>query len=571
MRKVLLILFLFVFFHQVNSAELTIVYTGNTFGALYSVREKETLVGGLTRRSTLIKELQKERKNLLLIDAGNFSAGSSFDEFSISYDLDRRRTLLYLKAIKKMGYEVVGIGEAELLWGKEFFKKLIRESGLDFVSSNLSWKNVKPFLIKKKGKLKIGILGIVYTSSFDFERVKAQLRKYLVLFKKKKVNFTVLLSSLREDLNVKIAEEFNKDINLIISSGFGVSTSPLQKIGKVVLVKSFYQGKSVGVIDWAGEKDNLVLKEFKEKRITSEIAEDEEIKKIIPACFSDKDCYLKKQIPCRCRNPATSRAVCVPKNVIEVWVIEDKDCPFLSTITTEKFLKRFSSLWKFSHIDYREEKAQRLIRRYHIKTLPAFILPSLLEEKAFFSALSKFMRKEKDKYLLKEEISGINIFLEREFLPAKVDLFFHLQDRHLHSLLKMVSTVCEKERYKLNLHLIVSPTDTQELKEEVERMIAIKNLYPQKFFSYLLERVKRINSSWWISLLEKEGIDFERIREFVEKEKYGSFLKKEKELQKELKINRGVAILVNNRFLFQLVEPSYSDLKKLLEYAKKEE
>ena len=569
MRKILIILFLFGFFQPVFSAELTIVYTGNTFGALYPIREGGSLVGGLARRSTLIKELQKERKNLLLIEAGNFSAGSSFDEFSISSDLDKRRTMIYLRAIKRMGYEVAGVGKAEFLWGREFFEKLVRESGLDFVSTNLSWKKMKPFLIKKKEKLKIGILGIAYTSSFDFERVKTQLRKYLVLFKKKKVNFIILLSSLRDDLNIKIAEEFNKDINLIISCGFGVSTSPLQEIGEVVLVKPFYQGKSVGIIDWAGEKDNLVLKDFKEKRITSEIAEDEDIKKIIPTCFSDKDCYFKRQIPCKCRNPATSKAICVPKNV-EVLVIEDRNCPFSSTVTTEKFLRRFSSLWRFSYIDYRKEEAQRLIRRYHIKTLPAFILPSLLEEE-FFSNLSKFVRKEKDKYLLKEVISGINIFLERKFLPARVDLFFHLQDRHLHSLLKMVSTVCKKEGYKLNLHLIVSPTDTQELKEEVERMVAIKSLYPQKFFSYLLERVKRINSSWWISLLEKEGIDFKKIKEFVKRKRYISFLEEEKRLQKELRINRGVAILVNNRFLFQLVEPDYSDLKKLLEYTKKEE
>ena len=109
----------------------------------------------------------------------------------------------------------------------------------------------------------------------------------------------------------------------------------------------------------------------------------------------------------------------------------------------------------------------------------------------------------------------------------------------------------------------------RQIQEETERLIAIKFLYPSKFFSYFFKRLENINSSWWVNLIEEEGMSLERIKKFIENKKVKDYLEKEKKLRKELGINRGIAILVNNCALFQLINPSYSDLEKLLEYAKK--
>ncbi|OQX78653.1 MAG: hypothetical protein B6D56_08470 [Candidatus Omnitrophica bacterium 4484_70.1] len=566
MRK-LFLFFISLFSFFVFAQELTIVYTGNTFASLYPCGEY--LQGGITRRATILKELREKERNIVVIEAGGFSAGSFFDEFSLNEDLDKKRTVFYLKALKKLDYDVIGLAEADFALGEEFLKKIIRKSSLDFVSTNLRLKGTHPFLIRKVDKIKIGILCLVYTSSFNWERTEKILKRYLHLLERKKVNFVILLSNLRDDLNVQIAKQFGKKINLIISTGFGIHKIFFKKIDGVIVAKPTYQGKSIRMIKFKFDREGKIIdSKFKEIKLSYEIAEDKKIKRIIPACFSDKDCYLLLKKPAKCKNKATLKAFCEEK-FFKVEVITDKKCSFCTPQITEEFLKKFYSGWNFSYLDYKEKRAKVLIKKYKIKTLPAFIFPSDIEKEIFFPRISTFFKKREDKYLLKEEISGINIFLERGFIKKRIDLFFHLTDKNLLPLLKMIKKISQEKGYSLYLHFILKDKEKEFIQEETERLIAIKFLYPSKFFSYFFKRLENINSSWWVNLIEEEGMSLERIKKFIENKKVKDYLEKEKKLRKELGINRGIAILVNNCALFQLINPSYSDLEKLLEYAKK--
>jgi len=564
---------LFLFFISLSpffifAQELTIVYTGNTFASLYPCGKY--LQGGIARRATILKDLREKEKNIIVIEAGGFSAGSFFDEFSLNKDLDKKRTVFYLKALKKLNYDVVGLAETDFALGEKFLKKTIRKSSLDFVSTNLRLRGTHPFLIKKVGKIKVGILCLVYTSSFDWEETEKILKKYLHLLERKKVNFVILLSNLRDDLTAQIAKQFDKKINLIISTGFGISQIPFKKIDRVIVAKPTYQGKSIRMIKIKFDREEEIIdSKFKEIKLSHEVVEDKEIKKVIPICFSDKDCYLLLKKPAKCRNRATLRAFCEEGKSFKVEVITDKKCPFCTPQITEKFLKKFYPGWNFSYLDYREEEAKVLIKKYKIKTLPAFIFPSDIKKEKFFSHISTLFEKRGDKYLLKEKISGINIFLERDFIKERIDLFFHLTDKNLLPLLKMIKKFSQEKGYSLSLHFILKDKEKEFIQEEVERLIAIKFLYPDKFFSYLSKRLENINSSWWINLIEEEGMSLDKIKKFIENKKVKDYLEKEKKLCRELKINRGIAILVNNCALFQLINPSYSDLEKLLEYTKK--
>jgi len=567
--KKLFLFFIFLSSFFIFAQELTIVYTGNTFASLYPYGEHLTSQGGITRRATILKELKKKEKNIIVIEAGGFSAGSFFDEFSLNEDLDKKRTVFYLKALRKLDYDVVGLAETDFALGEEFLKKIIRKSSLDFVSTNLRLRGTHPFLIKKVDKIKVGILCLVYTSSFDWEETEKILKKYLHLLERKKVNFVILLSNLRDDLNAQIAKQFSKKINLIISTGFGISQIPFKKTDEVIIVKPTYQGKSIRMIKFKfDEKGGIIDSKFKEIKLSHEVVEDKEIKKIIPICFSDEDCHLLLKKPAKCKNKATLKAFCEEEKSFKVEVITDKKCPFCTPQITEKFLKKFYSKWNFSYRDYKEKEAKELIKKYKIKTLPAFIFSSDIEKEEFFPRISTLFEKRKDKYLLKEKISGINIFLERKFIKAKIDLFFHLTDKNLLSLLKMIKKLSQEKGYSLHLHFILKDKEEEFIQEEVERLIAIKFLYPDRFFSYLSKRLENINSSWWIDLIEEEGMSLDKIKKFIESKKVKDYLEEEKKLRTELKINRGIAILVNNCALFQLINPSYSDLEKLLRYVK---
>lgn len=547
--------------------ELTIVYTGNTFASLYPCGKCPTSVGGgLTRRATVLKELRKKERNIIVIEAGGFSAGSFFDEFSLGKDLDKKRTFFYLKALERMKYDVVGLAETDFALGEDFLKKTIRKISLDFVSTNLRLRGTYPFLVKRVGKIKVGFLCLVYAPSFNWERIEKILKKYLHLLERSGINFVILLSNLPDNLNAQVIKQFGKRIDLIISTGFGIHKNPFEKINGVIAAKPTYQGKSIRIVKVKFDKEGKIIdSKFKEIKLSYDVVEDKEIKKIIPACFSDKDCYAVLRSSAECKNRATLKAFCKEK-FLKVEVITDKKCPFCTPQLTEKFLKKFYSGWKFSYLDYKEKEAKELIKKYEIKTLPVFIFPLDIEKEDFFPRISTFFEKRKDKYFLKKEISGINIFLERDFIKERIDLFFHLTDKNLLPLLKMVKKISQEKGYSLYLHFILKDKKTEFIREEVERLIAIKFLYPDRFFSYLFKRLENINSSWWVSLIEEEGMDLEKIKKFIKDKKVRDYLEKEKEICKELKVNRGIAILINNYALFQLGRPSYSDLENLLRY-----
>ncbi len=570
MRRFPLFFFIFLLsLPSLSAQELTVVYTGNTFASLYPCEKHFVSQGGIMRRATVLKELREKEKNIIVIEAGGFSAGSFFDEFSLGKDLDKKRTAFYLKALKKLNYDVIGLTETDFALGEEFLKKIIRKSSLDFVSTNLRLRGTYPFFIKKINKIKIGVLCLVYASSFNWKRTEKILKRYLHLLERKKVNFVILLSNLRDDLNAQIAKQFSKKINLIISTGFGISQIPFKKIDRVIVAKPTYQGKSIRMIKFKFDGEGKIIdSKFKEIKLSHEVVEDKEIKKIIPICFSDKDCHLLLRRPAKCKNKATLKAFCEEKS-FKVEVITDEKCPFCTPQVTEKFLKKIYSEWNFSYLDYKKKEAKKLIKKYKIKTLPAFIFSSDIEKEIFFPRISTFFEKRGDKYLLKEEISGVNIFLERDFIKKRIDLFFHLTDKNLLPMLKMIKKLSQQKDYSLYLHFILKDKEKEFIQEEVERLIAIKFLYPDKLSSYLFKRLENINSSWWINLIEEEGMNLERIKKFIENKKVKDYLEKEKKLCKELKINRGIAILVNNCSLFQLINPSYSDLEELLKYAEK--
>lgn len=100
-----------------NSAELTILYTGNTFGELKPCGcAKEVDLGGIERRETYFKEMRRAGKNILLLDTG--------DDFKEPTQQGKIKARFLMKSMALMGYDAVMPGDRDLVYGNRFIGEL---------------------------------------------------------------------------------------------------------------------------------------------------------------------------------------------------------------------------------------------------------------------------------------------------------------------------------------------------------------------------------------------------------------------------------------------------------------
>jgi hypothetical protein len=375
--------------------------------------------------------------------------------------------------------------------------------------------------------------------------------------------------------NKEIANSF-KDIKIIISAGYLPSSTPYEVENDTLLLRPSYQAKDVRMVNLEIKDKKITDWNFESRNLALDIEEDEEIKKIIPRCFSNKDCEQGKASKAVCINPGNLDSFCEESQILslDTILITDKECPFCHTQPTEDFLRRQFPQITFTLLDYKEEEASTLLDKYDIDTLPVFILPQDIEKEAGFDSIANFVQKRKDVYFLRKEVSGIFLFLKRELLPQRIDIFITPGDPHLYNILNILKEVCSEKNIELNVHFFLFKRDGNFISkggrfqlEEIERLIAIKKLYPEKFWDYLILRAKDIQSTWWPDILESLGIDYKKVKNFINHPDFRAMLEGEAAFAQDLRIKDSIAILLNNKLLFRIVELNKEELIRLLKYA----
>ena len=135
---------------------LTILHTNDTHS---QVEPKANGQGGYARRMGLIREERKADKNLLLVDAGDFSQGTPYFNFY--------HGRVELAAMNRMGYDAGTLGNHEFDNGLDTLAAVIRSTAkFPIVCANYDFTGtvmegvVQPYTIVRKGGLKIGIFGL---------------------------------------------------------------------------------------------------------------------------------------------------------------------------------------------------------------------------------------------------------------------------------------------------------------------------------------------------------------------------------------------------------------------------
>ena len=141
--------------------KLVILHTNDTHSQVEPT-EKSTLksanMGGYARRMGEINLIRSQEKNVLLIDAGDFSQGTPYFNFY--------NGRIEIEAMNRMKYDAGTLGNHEFDNGIDTLSAVLKNATFPILSSNYDLSKtplvslVKPYLIIEKNGLKIGIMAL---------------------------------------------------------------------------------------------------------------------------------------------------------------------------------------------------------------------------------------------------------------------------------------------------------------------------------------------------------------------------------------------------------------------------
>jgi len=539
---------------SLHAKNITILYTGQTHAMLYPCSCPVQVDGGIARRASLVQELRRKDPQLLLLDCGNFTASGLMDEYTQNTQLDMARSQVNYQSMELMKYDAVAIGSDEFNFGKEFFLKNAKKNNPVYLSANLEAENVSPYIIKDVNGVKVGIIGLTGLSvrqkaegiNISEPRKIAELVKQL---KNEGVAVIVLLSTLGEQEDLKLVAEV-KGIDIVFIGQNPLKDESLTKIGSTFFLRPSWQARKLGRLILEINNGHLINCKLDEIRLSDKYVDHEEIKAILPSCYSDVNCK-DKGLTGSCQNPGKLTASCSFKvpNKINLWVVTAKDCSICNSEEVVNALKKKFPGVITKYFYYPDPSAKKLIKDLSIPGLPAYLFGKEVAKDENFYGIKDDLSLVQDRYLLKLQKTGISYFFDRPLKNSAFDLFLSIYEKDATGVLEAT------KEFKTTLHFLAIQTDkgfeakngVAEVEEDL-RGVCVAKYYPQKFWDYLICRSKNIHSAYWEDCLG--DLDASRIKSCARGSQGEELLKENISLNKELKIMFGPTYLLHNREVF---------------------
>jgi hypothetical protein len=569
--KTFFVLTALVFLTSIGYCEkINIAYTGNTYASLYPCGTCPASVGGgVARRITVLNELAKDA-NLIRVDSGNFTASGVFDTKSIGPAEDKARTMAHYTAMAKMGYEVVGVGENEFSFGVDFLTSTIDTMPFKFVSANLNIDGVSAHYIKDIGGIRIGFVGLSPKSIY--KKYGAEVKDYDKSLKKAlddikgKCDVVILLSAIGEEESLDLIKKFPQVSGAIVSGPL-LANGGFQQGEEYFLARPFYEGKAVAMVSFDSSRTTAKDMSFSEKRLSLDIEENKDLKKIIPTCFRDEDCPHRHSLVNKCQEPGKVSSECAyyAAESIQTTIVTDKSCLSCSTTLTESVLKDIFIGMKFNKIDYKSQEGQELIKVYSPPSLPLFIIEEKIDKEKGFDNIKDFTKKDNGAYVLSQGMAGMFMFLDRKEVPKRIDFFIDLYEENMEGVFGKLVDFCKKENITLNTYLVRKEQEgLNYASEEIDVALAVKDLFLEKFSQYILLRSSQIKQTSWVNTLDKIGISYKKVQRKIRSKKMDSLRSKNDEFTKEIGIFEGNAMVITNNRIFKVYDIDFDELKEML-------
>jgi len=567
-RAILFLGFFGLALSNLYAKEAVILYTGQTHAMLYPCSCPIETDGGISRRSTLVKEMRKKYPELLLLDAGSFTAGGLMDEYTQNTKLDMQRSQVNLKAMELMRYDAVCVGPDEFNFGKDFFLRNARKSNPAFLSANLDSNKVLPYIIKESGGVKIGIIGLTNLEagqkSEGLKIKQPAIGELVSKLRKQGVEVIAVLSTLGEQEDLKLISQV-KGIDILFTGYNPARGEARAKVDSTFIVRPSWQGRRLGKLTLEVKDGRLLNCKIEEERLSDKLADDPAIKAILPSCYTDVNCRKEGMVG-SCQNPGELRSSCLftKPNKVSLLIINAKDCLVCQAEPALGFLKRGFPGIAAQHLYLPDSAAQKLVNELKIQALPAYLLGREVEKEKNFDKMKDNLELNAGFYLLKPQLSGISYFLNRKPKKGSFDLFLSLFDKDTLQLLEAV------KEFKPQLHFLAvekeggfeARSGTVET-EEYLRSVCVQKYYPKKFWDYLFCRAKDIKSSWWDECLGQANTS--QVKTCATGQEGVRLLKEDIALNKDLQIMFGPTYLLDNCEIFSSRGvPGKEELKKLI-------
>ena len=162
----------------------------------------------------MIDSMRASFRDMVLVDGGDAFGGRS--------ELEKRKAEVVLRSMGIMGYDAFCVGETELEFGTEFLLDAARETKVPLVGANLVYHRtgktvVQPYVIAKRSKVKVAIVGLI-DNALLLPETEGQSDSLVVLDPietarklipplKKKVDIVVVLAHMGLAKSTKLANE----------------------------------------------------------------------------------------------------------------------------------------------------------------------------------------------------------------------------------------------------------------------------------------------------------------------------------------------------------------------------
>jgi len=239
-----------------ESGKLTIVFSGDMRGELENCRCPTDDFGGLDRRAKYISEVIGEAGDILLLDVGDVLQLATAD---IEKKEIARAASISFKAMGIMGYDVMNVGESDVVLGEDFLSDATRESPFSLISANIINRYTKqpffkPYVIKTMDNgLRVGILGLVNeryvlnSDRLDIAPNKEIAARYIPELRPQ-CDVLIVLGHLGMPYSINLAESFG-DIDIILNGHWDVDSQEPIKVGDTLVMPTTYHSRKIGRLD----------------------------------------------------------------------------------------------------------------------------------------------------------------------------------------------------------------------------------------------------------------------------------------------------------------------------------
>lgn len=239
-----------------ETKELTIVFSGDMRGELENCHCPKDDFGGLPRRAEYIAEVREDEDDVLLLDVGDVLPlrTPDIDEMTIKYD-----AFISFKAMDIMGYDVMNIGESDLILGEEFLEQKTENLSFPLISANIVDKftgspHFRPYVIKTmENGLRVGILGLV-NQRYVINSDKLDILSYIesadryVEDLRSESDIVIVLGHLGLPYSEHLAEAV-EGIDVILNGHWDVDSQEPILIGKTLVMSTTYHSRKIGRLD----------------------------------------------------------------------------------------------------------------------------------------------------------------------------------------------------------------------------------------------------------------------------------------------------------------------------------